>query len=317
MTDQRLAGSKTFSIVVPVYFNAANLPATISRLLALRDRLPDYRLELLCVDDGSGDDSLAVLRAHQAQHPDCIKVVKLTRNFGAMAAVQAGLSLASGDCVGMIASDLQDPPELFVDMIRHWQNGIKAVFAVRAARAESALQRLFSGAYYRLMRLFALPQYPRGGFDFFLIDRRIVDQLKTIDEKNTNLMSLIFWLGYQYVTIPYERTRREVGRSRWTLSKKVKLFVDSFVAFSYAPIRFVSLIGLLFAGFAFAYGMLVLYTRLSTGIEVKGWAPIIILLAFTSGLQMTMLGLLGEYLWRTLDEVRKRPPYVIEDVYER
>ena len=307
---------RVFSIVVPIYFNEPNIPDTIPQLLALGERVEDCRIELVFVDDGSKDGSLAALREFQARHPTQIKVVKLTRNFGSMAAIQAGLTVATGDCVGMIAADLQDPPEIFLDMLAHWRRGTKAIFAVRADREESFGQKLFSNTYYALMRRFALSDYPAGGFDFFLIDRQVVDEVNRIREKNTNLMSLIFWLGFQPVAIPYVRRARQKGKSRWTLAKKVKLFIDSFVAFSYGPIGLLSAFGILVAVSAFVYGGWVLYSWAIHHIPVKGYAPIVILLAFTSGIQMVMLGVLGEYLWRTLDESRRRPAYVIDEVYD-
>ncbi|HEX2780477.1 MAG TPA: glycosyltransferase family 2 protein, partial [Gemmatimonadaceae bacterium] len=267
------------------------------------------------VDDGSGDRSLEMLLEHQRAHADRIKVVKLTRNFGSMAAIAAGLSIARGDAVGMIAADLQDPPELFAEMVARWEAGAKAIFAVRADREGSAVQKLFSNSYYALMRQFALPDYPAGGFDFFLVDRQVVNDINRIREKNTNLMSLIYWLGYEPSTIPYVRRARTKGKSRWTLSKKIKLFIDSFVAFSYVPIRFLSAFGILTALSAFAYAAWVFYNWAVKDIPVKGYAPTVILVALTAGVQMTMLGILGEYLWRTLDESRRRPAFVIDEVY--
>lgn len=309
-------GPGLLTIVVPVYFNALNLPDTIPQLLALEPQADGLTLDLVFVDDGSGDDSLAVLRTFQEKHPDRIRIVKLTRNFGSMAAILAGLSVARGDCVGMIAADLQDPPELFLDMLGHWRAGSKAVFAVRADREDSASQRFFAGAYYSLIRRFALRDYPAGGFDFFLIDQQVARDVVRIGEKNTNLMSLIFWLGYRPVMLPYVRRARGKGTSRWTLSKKIKLFIDSFVAFSYVPIRFLSAAGLIVATTAFVYGAYVFYAWLINDIPVRGFAPIILVLAFTAGIQMTMLGVLGEYLWRTLDETRRRPAFVIDEVFD-
>jgi glycosyltransferase involved in cell wall biosynthesis len=305
----------TFSIVVPVYFNELNLPETIPQLLALEEKLPGYRLELVFVDDGSRDQSLDLLLQFREKHRDRLKVVKLTRNFGSMAAIQAGLSVASGNCVGVIAADLQDPHELFVEMVAHWEKGVKAVFAVRSDREESFLQKMLSNTYYACMRRFAISNYPKGGFDFLLVDRQVVDEVNEIREKNTNIMSLIFWLGHAPVLLPYVRRCRTKGKSRWTFSKKLKLFIDSFVAFSYVPIRALSVVGLAIATGAFVYGCYVLYAWSVSEIEVKGFTPLIILLAFTSGIQMTMLGTLGEYLWRTLDETRKRPAYVIDEVF--
>jgi polyisoprenyl-phosphate glycosyltransferase len=314
--DGRDAATRALSIIVPVYFNEMNLPDTIPQLRALEPQLPGYRLELVFVDDGSSDGSLQVLLDFQRRYPDQIKVLKLTRNFGSMAAIQAGLTLATGDCVGMIAADLQDPPELFLEMVKRWESGSKAVFAVRSDREDNVSQKLFASAYYALIRRFAMPTYPRGGFDFFLVDQDVVREVNRIREKNTNLMSLIFWLGYQPALIPYVRRARTKGKSRWTMAKKIKLFVDSFVAFSYAPIRIVSVTGLLFALSAFLYGGFVFFAWAVRDIPVKGYAPIVILLAFTAGIQMTMLGVLGEYLWRGLDETRRRPPYVIDEVFD-
>ena len=306
---------KTFSIVVPVYYNESNLPEMIPQLIALGSSLPDYRLELVMVDDGSGDDSLLVLRNFQREYPNVIKVVKLTRTFGSMAAIQAGLTVATGDCVGMISADLQDPPEIFLQMIAHWEKGSKAVFAIRQDREDNLAQKLLSNTYYSLIRGLAIENYPTGGFDYFLVDRQVVTELNGIQEKNTNIMTLAFWLGFQPVMIPYSRRERAKGKSRWTFAKKIKLFIDTFVAFSFFPIRILSIVGLVVAVASFVYGSFVLFYWLSFGIEVKGYVPIIVVLSFNTGLQMAMLGVLGEYLWRTLDEVRRRPSFVIDEIY--
>ncbi|MBV6400516.1 MAG: putative glycosyltransferase [Anaerolineales bacterium] len=307
---------KKISIVIPVYFNESNLPDTIPQLLSLEEKLAEYSLELVFVDDGSGDRSLDVLRDYQSRSPERIKVVKLTRNFGSMSAIQAGFTVATGDCVGMISADLQDPPEIFLDMISHWEKGSKAVFAIRQDREEHLVQKMLSNTYYSLIRKFALADYPNGGFDFFLVDRQVVVDLNRIQEKNTNIMTLVYWLGYKPVMIPYIRRQRTKGKSRWTLAKKVKLFIDTFVAFSFVPIRILSALGLLVAVGSFIYGGYVLFYWYFYGIEVKGYVPIIVALAFNSGLQMAMLGVLGEYLWRTLDEVRRRPQFVIDEIYQ-
>jgi dolichol-phosphate mannosyltransferase len=306
---------KIFSIVIPVYYNELNLPDTIPQLLTLIDKLPAYQLELVFVDDGSGDSSFEILRKYQLEYPDTIVVVKLTRNFGSMAAIQAGFTAVKGDCVGVITADLQDPPELFIEMIKHWENDIKAIFAVRQDREESFLAKTFSNTYYTLIRKLAIPDYPNGGFDFILVDRQIINELIHIREKNTNIMTLIYWLGFKPIMIPYIRRSRKKGKSRWSISKKIKLFVDTFVAFSYFPIRALSLIGLLMAIGSFLYGLFILFYRFFFGILVQGYAPIMLVMTFASGIQMTMLGVLGEYLWRTLDEVRRRPPFVIDEIY--
>jgi polyisoprenyl-phosphate glycosyltransferase len=307
---------KTFSIVVPIYYNELNLPDTIPHLLGLSEQLPEYRFELVFVDDGSGDRSLEILLDFQSKFPETIKVVKLTRNFGSMSAIQAGFTVASGDCVGMISADLQDPSELFLEMLGHWEKGTKAIFAIRQDREEPFLQKWFSNTYYSLVRNYAVPGYPDGGFDFFLVDRQIVAEINRIHEKNTNLMTLIYWLGFKPIMIPYVRRARKKGKSRWTLRKKMKLFVDTFVAFTFFPIRTLSVIGFIVALSSFGYGAFILLYWLFFSIEVKGWVPTMLIITFTTGLQMTMLGVLGEYLWRTLDEVRGRPNFVIDQIYD-
>jgi dolichol-phosphate mannosyltransferase len=312
---QIMATLKTFSIVIPVYYNEINLPETIPQLLGLSKDFAGYRLELVFVNDGSGDHSLDILLDFQSRHPESIQIVDLTRNFGSMAAIQAGLTVATGDCVGMISADLQDPPELFCEMLQHWEKGNKAVFAIRQDREEGLLQKFFSNGYYSLIQRFAIQDYPSGGFDFFLVDRQVVDEINHVQEKNTNIMTFIFWLGFKPILLPYVRRSRKKGKSRWTMAKKLKLFVDTFVAFSYFPIRALSLIGLLIAIGSFCYGMFTLFYWFFFSIPVQGYVPIMLAITFTSGVQMTMLGVLGEYLWRTLDEVRRRPAFVIDKVY--
>jgi len=306
---------KTFSIIIPVYYNEENLPYTIPRLQKIQELLPEYSLEFVFVDDGSQDSSLQVLLNAKKQD-NRIKVVKLSRNFGSMSAIQAGMKYACGDCVGIISADLQDPPELFLDMIRAWEQGKKIVMAVREDRDEPLSQKMFSNTYYFLMDKYALEGYPPGGFDFVLMDKQVVADINRIEEKNTNIMSLIFWLGYERDQISYVRAKREHGKSKWTLKKKIKLFVDSFVSFSFAPIQFISVMGFFVAFLSFTYGIFVLISYLCGFIPVAGWASLVALITFLLGMIMLMLGVIGEYLWRILDETRKRPTYLIDEIYE-
>jgi len=303
------------SIVVPIYYNELNIPHTIPRLQNLKNIIPDCDFEFVFVDDGSKDNSFQLLMEAKRQDSR-IKVIKLSRNFGSMSAIQAGLRYATGDCVGIIAADLQDPPEMFKEMIEHWKSGKKVVLATREDREESFSQKMFSNTYYYLLEKFALKGYPKGGFDFLLIDKQVVHEVVEIHEKNTNIMSLIYWLGHDQVQIPYVRQERKLGKSRWTLSKKIKLFIDSFVSFSYSPIRFMSFIGVITAILSFLYGVFVVIGTLSGFIELQGWTTIIALITFLLGIIMIMLGIIGEYLWRILDESRERPSYVVDQTFE-
>jgi len=302
-----------FSIIIPVYFNEPNLPLLLKRLTGLQEKLPGYILEMIFVDDGSNDKSFKIL-AHAQRNDSRIKVIKLSKNFGSMSALQAGLMFATGDCAGIIAADLQDPPELFGAMLSKWENGSKVIMAQRQERKDSFFQKLCSKIYYHLLRVFALPGYPIGGFDFVLIDRQVVDELNTIAEKNTNIMNLIYWLGHARDCVTYVRQERAHGTSKWTWSKKLKLFIDSFVNFSYIPIRLISVIGLITAMMSFALACYVLFLWFFVDIPVQGWATLVALITMLLGLIMVMLGIIGEYLWRILDECRKRPSFVIDQV---
>lgn len=308
---------KKLSIVIPVYYNEANLLDTIPRLVALNQQLDSTELELIFVDDGSGDNSFAILQNHLSKHPSIIKLVKLTRNFGSMAAITAGLAHSTGNCVGVISADLQDPPELFVEMAKHWETGKKCIFAVRENRDDGWNQKIFSYIFYQLLRRYAIPNFPKGGFDFFLIDREVVDLVVSCDEKNTNLMSLIYWYGFPNVMLPYTREAREKGKSRWTFAKRIKLFVDSFTGFSYLPIRALSLTGFATSFAGLVYLAIVSIAYLRNDIPVSGWTSIILVTVLTSGIQMSMLGVLGEYLWRNFDESRNRPSFIIEKIEEK
>jgi len=262
------------SIIIPIYFNEENIPYTLPRLLKIENLLKTYQLEFIFVDDGSKDNSFDLLYKERKNNKK-IKIIKLSKNFGSFSAIQAGLNYASGDCIGIIAADLQDPPELFSDMIKKWENGTKIVLAVREKRKDPILQRLFSHIYYWLIRKYAIKDYPKDGFDFVLLDKQVVYELNKIQEKNINLMNLIFWLGYKKELVPYIRQKRTHGKSKWTFMMKFKLLIDSFIAFSYAPIRAISMIGIVVACVSFIYGIYVIINALLGNIPIQGWSTII------------------------------------------
>jgi dolichol-phosphate mannosyltransferase len=304
------------SVVIPVYFNEDNIPVTWAALESALARLPaGHRWEVVFVDDGSGDRSYERLVELFDRAPDRVRVVKLTRNFGQVAAILAGLEQARGDCCVVMSADLQDPPELILEMVERWGGGArKIVLATRIHREENLLTRYASRTFYRLMRRYAIPNMPEGGFDFFLIDRRVVDLVNSVEEKNTFLQGHVLWAGFVPEVIGYTRRKREIGRSRWTLSKRVKYFIDGFVTYTVAPIRLITVVGLVVSLFSFGYAALILVLRLGWGLPVKGWAPIIISVLMLSGVQLLMLGIIGEYLWRSYHETRKLPNSVVESV---
>ncbi|HRE48846.1 MAG TPA: glycosyltransferase family 2 protein [Aggregatilineales bacterium] len=305
------------SIVVPVFHNAPSLPDLYTRFAEIAERNPDDTFEFIFVDDGSKDNSFAVL-SDLAAADSRTRIVKLSRNFGSNAAILAGLSHARGDAVAAIAADLQDPPELIHEMIGHWREGRKVILAAREGRDDPGLTSIMADIFYGLFRRFAIKTMPQRGFDFFLIDRQLVDHVKAIQENNAYLMGLILWLGFDPLVIYYNRRAREkkYGQSMWTLAKKLKYFVDSFVAFSYVPVRAASLIGISLSVLGLLYAVFVIITRMIRGIPVEGWTSLMVVLLIVSGAQMIMIGILGEYLWRNLDETRKRPRFIVERVIE-
>jgi dolichol-phosphate mannosyltransferase len=306
-----------FSIVVPVYHNAPSLPDLLIELQNVASKNPDDDFEFICVDDGSGDPSFDVLNALAKDEPR-LRVVKLSRNFGSNPAIMAGLSQAKGDAVAAIAADLQDPPALIHDMIELWRSDHKVVIAARQDREDPFPTSLLADTFYKLFRRYAIKTMPERGFDFFLIDQQVCTLINDIQENNAYLMGLILWLGFDPYVLHYKRQAREekYGQSMWTLAKKLKYFVDSFVAFSYFPIRLASGLGMLFSWFGLLYAMWVIFARLFLGIEAEGWASMMVVVLITAGIQMLILGIIGEYMWRNLDETRRRPRFIIEKIIE-
>ncbi|MFB0538259.1 MAG: glycosyltransferase family 2 protein [Anaerolineae bacterium] len=283
------------------------------RLLGLADANPQYGFEYVFVDDGSGDNSLAIL-SEMAKRDARVRVVKLSRNFGSNAATLAGLHYVSGDCVTMIAADLQDPPELITTMLRRWEAGKKVVLATREDRGDPLVSRLLSGAFYWLFRRLAIKEMPPTGCDLALIDRKVVDIVVRIGEKNLYLFGLILWLGFDRDVVYYTRQKRELGKSRWTLAKRVKYFIDALVSFTYVPMRLVSALGMTLALAGFVWTVVVVLNRILASVPVQGWASLMTVVLVVSGVQLLTLGIFGEYLWRNFDETRKRPSFVVDQL---
>ncbi|MYC56602.1 MAG: glycosyltransferase [Chloroflexi bacterium] len=305
------------SIVVPVYHNAASLADLLHELQAVAARNPEDSFEFICVDDGSRDDSFAVLQALGRDEPR-LRIVRLSRNFGSVAAVMAGLSLARGDCVADISADLQDPPALLHDMLAQWRAGSKLVLAARRGRDDPFPTSLLSDAFYALFRRFAIASMPRRGFDFWLIDRQLADLINSIQESNAYLSGLLLWLGFEPTVLYFDRQARpkKYGQSMWTLRKKIKYFIDSFVAFSHFPVQLATTLGMLFSLLGLAYAAFIVYRQLALGIDVAGWSSLMVVALLAAGVQLLILGVLGEYLWRNLDETRRRPRFIIDQVIE-
>ena len=306
---------KTVSVVVPVYYNAESLPLLFAELQKVEGQLyeRDCAMELIFVDDGSGDESMIELMKIKQQRPDT-RVVKLTRNFGAIHSCKVGLNYVTGDCTMWLSADLQDPPELVIEMTDQWLAGSKFVIALRESRVDPPLTTLFAGIYHWLVRKMISKDYPKGGIDILLMDAALVPYIRG-SSKNVNTELLAYWLGYKPAIVPYERRKRHYGKSRWTFGKKLTYFIDSILGFSVLPIRIISLIGFIVSLLSFAYGA---YIVISTSLgyrEVAGFATLVALITFLLGVVIIILGIIGEYVWRIFDEVTTRPEAVVDEVY--
>ena len=300
------------SIVTPAYNEEENLPALYDRL-AETMRASGIVWEWIIVDDCSRDRTFLVIGDIVKKNPS-VRGLRFSRNFGSHAAITCGLAQCSGRAAIVLAADLQDPPETIPALLDGWRSGAKVVWAARRARfGESRSTILFARIYYWIMRNTAgMRDMPASGADFFLLDRAVIDALKAIDDKNTSVMGLITWLGFDQHVVEYDKQARMHGETGWTFSKKLKFAIDSIAGFSYFPIRFISLMGLVIAFCGFIAAAVVVYNAVVTDL-VTGWASIMVALLVLNGLQMLMLGVLGEYIWRGLDETRNRPRYVVQE----
>lgn len=302
------------SIVVPVYYNSDTLMLLYEDMKEkILHKIGDY--EIVFVDDGSEDNSWEIMNQIR-EMDDRVKCVRLSRNYGEHAAILAGLSNCSGDCAVTKQADLQEDSELVLRMYDSWKAGNKVVIAVREERDDSKIKQFFANTYYAIVRKCIDKNMPVGGFDCYLLDRQVIEVLKMLDEKNSALTLQVLMVGFRPDMIYFHRKDREIGESRWTLSKKIKLVMDSMMSFSYFPIKFMSGIGMICALISFIWIIAVLVETLTVGTPIQGWASLMCLVLFSTGMILLMLGILGEYLWRTLDAARNRPPFLVDTVNE-
>lgn len=302
--DRQQEDIKTISVVIPVYFNELSVPVLYQRLAVVKEELRsrNFQMELIFVDDGSGDGSHAALLKLR-EHDKAIKIIKHTRNFGSVHAIKTGLMHVTGDCFTILAADVQDPPELILDMVDQWLCGAKFVICEREQREDPFFSKLYAALYYKIIIATVNKHYPQGGFDLALMDGSMLPYMKK-GGKNTYTLLYAYWLGFEPVTIKYKREKREHGTSMWTFSKKLKVFVDVILGFSYAPIRIMSTIGLIVSTVSFSYGLFVTVNALFGNVEVPGFATITSLVTFLLGLIIIMLGVIGEYVWRILTKFK-------------
>lgn len=298
------------SVVVPAYNESDNLRSLWERLRPVLDEIGSS--ELIVVDDGSGDGTWKVV-LELAADDDRVRGVRLSRNFGHQAALSAGMAQARGDAVCFMDADLQDPPELLHRLVEEWRNGNEVVYAVRRTRKEALPKRLAYGAFYRLYKRLADIDVPLDSGDFALLDRQVVDELLALPEHNRFLRGLRSWVGYRQVGLPYDRDARHAGTPKYTLRKLVRLALDGLVSFSAAPLRLASLLGMVVALAGGLYIGVALAARIFLGGVPKGWTSIVAVILTIGGMQLIVVGVLGEYVARIYDETKARPNFVVAE----
>jgi polyisoprenyl-phosphate glycosyltransferase len=308
------------SIIIPVYFNESSLWSIYNRIKeAVLETNPDKNFELIFIDDGSLDSSFDVLLQIKKENPELVKIIKFTRNFGQVYAIKAGYNIAKGETIINISADLQDPPELINDMLHQYfnkENKYEVVICSRSGRDESWYRRKTSSFFYKIIKRLSFSNMPVGGFDYVLISRKVLEVISGNYEANPFWQGQILWSGFKTKFISYRRLVREFGRTRWTFSKKMKYLIDGVLSYSYFPVRIMSVLGLIISLSGFIYAAVIIFMRIAGNVPFKGWAPIMILILILSGIQMLMLGIIGEYLWRTLDQVRGRQQYIIDKIID-
>jgi dolichol-phosphate mannosyltransferase len=303
-----------YSIVIPIHDEAECLPELVQRLSDLMERL-DGAAEVVLVDDGSRDESYQLmLRAREADPR--FRVIQLSRNFGHQAALTAGLDYARGLAVIAMDADLQDPPDVVLEMAAKWREGFEVVHAVRSERqGESGAKRATASLYYSLLRRLTDVDVPANVGDFRLVDRRALEAFKSMRENNRFVRGMFAWIGYRQTNVPYPRAPRFAGKTKYPTRKMMKLAFDGIVSFSTVPLRIALRIGSLLSVLSILAGIVVIVLKLTGALVVPGWASLIVAITFLGGIQLSTLGIMGEYLARIHDEVRARPLYLVRKTH--
>ena len=305
----------TLSMVVTVYQGEKMLDSTLSELVAMGKELtgPDG-FEIIPVDDGSSDDSFACIKKNAKKYGSMIRGLRLSRNFGSYSALNAGMAHARGKCIASIAQDLQEPVELYVSMFKSWQEGVKINMGVRTARDEPWLKKTLAGIYHSLFARL-MPGYPKTGLCGFIIDRQVADEMLRHPDGRVDSLTRLMQMGYKRLLHPYKRGKPQ-AKSGWTFAKNITLAIENFISFSFLPIRFMSVSGMLTAFASMVFAAYVLLGKLTGWYPINqppGWATIVVLISFLSGMIMLMLGIIGEYLWRILEKVKNEPLYLVDE----
>lgn len=299
-----------YSIIVPIYNEEQTLPELRRRLGEVTASL-DQPCEVIFIDDGSKDQSFARMRAFHREDPR-FKALRLSRNFGHQVAISAGLDRAQGDAVILMDGDLQDPPELLPAMIARWKEGYQVVYTVKTSRRENPLKRFAFTSFYRILNAMSTIQIPLDAGNFSLLDRAVVQAMRTMSERHRYISGLRAWVGFRQIGVEYDRGSRFAGNPRMSFRRLVQLALDGILSFSNAPLRVAVYVGFASAMVSFAGGLYVVFEKLFTDKAILGWASTIVSITFLGGLILMTLGIIGEYVGRIYDEVKHRPLYLID-----
>lgn len=304
-----------YSIVVPVYNEEEVIHETYRRLTEVM-RSTKEAYELLFVNDGSRDRTAEIIKEYSEQDP-AVVLLDFARNFGHQIAITAGMDYARGEAVVVIDADLQDPPELILEMIEKWKQGFDVVYAKRTKRkGETYFKKQTAAMFYRFLRAMTDIDIPLDTGDFRLLDRKVCNQMNSIQEKNRFVRGLVSWVGFKQIAVEYERDERLAGESKYPLKKMLKLSMDGITSFSYKPLKLASYAGVTLSGVGFIYLLVVVYLKLFTDSTITGWSSLIVIQLFFSGIILIILGMIGEYIGRIYDETKNRPLYIVREKYQ-
>ena len=311
LSNERSANT-SISVVAPVFNEAEGIRSFADAVADELQSLTDS-WEIVLVDDGSTDGSWEIMQTLHAEEPR-IKILRFSRNFGNQAAVSAGLKFAKGDAIITMDSDLQHPPELIPEMVQHWQNGFHSVFTVRTYSEDiGVVKRLSSSVFSRIMNLFSHVSLQEGLSDYRLLDRKVVESVNSMEENARFLRAMISWLGFRQIGIPFTTKPRVAGITKFSFTRLFRLALDSITSFSVLPLRWITVSGLAVAAMSLCYAIYILVQVLLTGITTPGWPTLIVAILFLGGMQLTALGIVGEYVGRIYMETKRRPLFVIQD----
>lgn len=308
-----MAINMKLTVLIPAFNEASNIVATLNEVASVLDDISMVKShEIIVVDDHSSDETYDIINDLDKENVNCIR---LNKQSGSHTAIRAGLAFAKGDATLIIAADGQDNPQAFKDVLEKWYEGADVVWALRRERKEPLSSKFFALTFYRLLKWVNQEDSARVDFsraDFFLLDRKATDAIVACNERNTSFFGLLNWIGFNHEQVEYDRRERRSGKSKWTFKKKLHLSLDWILAFSGLPLKLMTFVGFIVALLGFLYAVFLILKDLFIGTPIQGWSSLMVVILFIGGIQMIMFGVVGEYLWRNLEETRKRPLYFVE-----